>query len=282
MKSKVERLWPHTSSESSGYAPHQPSAIGENKEVDELRASLQEQKLALAKAERRINRLIGERSQLSSLLEKRDKKIDELNRELGQFQSLKLTTGGELRGNSDVWMRIGHAFTSMFKPFKSFVSEQRGLAKRQGADSAAVDSEGSGKTPIGSRIGDGADKPVVGVLLFGLSEDQIESLLPSIERDCSSKGLRPLLLVDIDAFEIFRACNLPFEYIPPAGQRERFDTSLNWDLYLQRRLSIIRRKWNPAKLIAFGDRATWTLELWSTSPFEGTRLPGVADGSGSS
>jgi hypothetical protein len=282
MKNKVERLWPQANSHQNSLASRTPTVRGESKEVDELRTALEEQKLSLAKAERRINRLIGERSQLSSLLEKREKKIDELNRELGKFESAELLAGSLGQERRDVWKWIDQVIAAVSGQISALVSERSRSATLKDTASAAIEAEPSGKTPIGSRIGDGADKQVVGVLLVGLVQDEIESLLPSIERDCASKGLRPLLVVDIDAFEIFRAHDLPFEYIPPAAQREQFDSSLNWDLYLQRRLSIIRKKWDPIKLVAFGDRATATLKLWSTSPFEETPLLDIAGRSGSS
>jgi hypothetical protein len=282
MKSKVERLWPQSNSDQHSHASLPLSVGDESKELEELRAKLDEQKLSLVKAEKRINRLIGERSQLSALLEKREKKIDEINRELGKYQSLELGTrrSGADKSRASKW--VGQEVAASFNRIRTFVADRSNSFGQVRRDGTASEAESGGRTPIAACIGDGTDKQVVGVLLFGLEKEEVRSLLPSIERDCTSKGLRPLLLVDIDDFEIFRAHGLPFEYIPSPDQRERFDTSLNWDLYLQRRLSIIRKKWDPVKLVAFGARATWTLKLWSASPFEGTPLPDSAAGLGAS
>ncbi len=282
MKSKVERLWPQSDRDRSDHSPHPPNVSGEIQQLEELKSSSEELKLSLNKAEKRINRLIGERTQLSSLLEKRDAKIDELNRELGRFLSSRLAGGDASELKRSPWTWIGQAVVAFSNQFRTFANLRLGSSRRESAISGPIDSEESSWTPIGARIGDGTDKQVVGVLLFGLGKDEIENLLPSIERDCVSKGLRPLLLVDVDAFEIFRAHELPFEYIPSQDQRVRFDPTLNWDLYLQRRLSIVRKKWNPAKLVAFGAQATETLKLWSMSPFEEVPLPDVAGSAASS
>jgi hypothetical protein len=275
MENKVERLWPQPKSDQDSHAPYPRAAVGEEQQLQELRASLEELELSLTKAEKRVNRLIGERTQLSSLLEKRDKKIEELSRELGKFLSTQLVAGNVPYAKGDFWKRTGDLIAALSSKIKAFGIRGPSSLKESGSNQLAINSEDGGKTPIGARIGDGTDKRVVGVLLFGLEKDEIERLLPAIERDCLATKLRPLLLVDIDAFELFRAHGLPFEFLPSPDQRERFDSSLNWGLYLQRRLSIIRRKWDPVKLVAFGTHATEILSLWSTSPFEDAPLPAM-------
>ncbi|NJO36290.1 MAG: hypothetical protein HC871_00175 [Rhizobiales bacterium] len=135
------------------------------------------------------------------------------------------------------------------------------------------DLESGQASPLGARRGGDLGQPVVGVILLGLGQEDIERLLPIIERDCSSKKMKPLCLVDLDAFELLRTRGLIFEYLPPMEERDRFDRSLHWDLYLQRRLAIVRRKWNPVRVVAFGTVAMKTLTLWSSSPFEDKPLP---------
>ena len=86
MKNTVERLWPQANDDPQSDNLLPPSARSVSQQSEDV-TSLEELRQSLAKAERRINRLIGERSQLSALLDKRDKKIDELNLELGRLRS---------------------------------------------------------------------------------------------------------------------------------------------------------------------------------------------------
>jgi hypothetical protein len=85
--------------------------------------------------------------------------------------------------------------------------------------------------------------------------------------------MMPLLLTDNDAFELLREHDIIFEYLPPAEDRQQFDRHLSWNLYLQRRLAIIREKWQPARVIALGQVAADMLKLWQQSPFEEIPLP---------
>lgn len=269
----VECLWPALEAERPDHArrravpqPAGPDSADRTAVVDELKSSLE-------KATRRINRLQGERNQLADLLEKRDGQIERLSRELGRYQA----SPGRPSGAAVEASRLRPPFTAQFS---AMVHGLRAMVVRQpepmvGA-APEIDARQSGKGEglySTSLRGGGMGQRVVGVLLFGLSQDQIQHLLPMIERDCSSKEMKPLCLVDVDAFELFRERNLLFEYLPPVDERCRFDASLHWDLYLQRRLAIIRKKWEPIRIVAFGQSAMKTLTLWSSSPFETRPLP---------
>jgi len=276
MKNTVERLWPQANDDPQSDNLLPPSARSVSQQSEDV-TSLEELRQSLAKAERRINRLIGERSQLSTLLDKRDKKIDELNLELGRLRSHHEAGPPRPHMTRDVLWRTRRLVSALSTRIATLLKVQPNLPSESGPNDVAIGSGELFRTPIGARIGDGTDRQVVGVMLLGLEKDAIAQLLPSIERECMSTGLRPLLVVDIDDFEVFRAHGLPFEFLPSSHQRECFDRSLNWDLYLQRRLAIIRRKWDPIKLVAFGAFATKTLELWSASPFEEIPLPGTSN-----
>ena len=144
-------------------------------------------------------------------------------------------------------------------------------ADRQQADD--VEPSSRSRPPLTTGLGPSAGNPIVAVLLFGLDRDEVERLLPIVERDCSERKMTPLCLVDMDSFELFRMRGVIFEYLPSYDDRARFDSSLHWDLYMQRRLALIRQKWNPARVVAFGTKAMNFLALWSSSPFETTPLP---------
>ncbi|MEZ5933341.1 MAG: hypothetical protein R3F54_15605 [Alphaproteobacteria bacterium] len=275
MKSSVERLWPAVDTDRSGQGDRIPPWQSDRQDKTDLQAALEELELSLQKANRRINRLQGERKQLEALLDKRDDQIQRLNRELGRHlpaQTLPSEGAARIIGGRA-------SFISVLQSIAHGVGSW--LARRQSkTEGAATKVQISDLThgqvpPLAARRGGDVGQPIVGVVLFGLDKEKIEQLLPIIERDCCSRGMKPLCLVDLDAFELLRAHGLIFEYLPPMEERDRFDRSLHWDLYIQRRLAIIRRKWNPVRVVAFGESAMRMLTLWSLSPFEDKPLPTV-------
>lgn len=241
----------------------------------DLQAELDDVKQSLERANKRINRLLGEKSQLSALLEKRDDQIDRLNRELGVQTSLQAAAEAKGGKKSTAFDSLAGTCVSALKRTRAFFIQWSGKKEHPGAGRQAATSGKSDETHLIAHHGGNAEHRIVGIVLFGLEKDEIERLLPIVERDCSSRGMKPLCLIDVDAFELLRGRGLIFEYLPPEKERDRFDASLNWILYLQRRLAIIRRKWNPVRIVAFGPAAMNMLTLWSSSPFEDRPLPAV-------
>ena len=272
LNSDIERLWAETDSECPEKAHGSLIPLPTDQDVAHLRESLDQLKLTLEKANRRINRLLGEKKQLSALLEKRDDKLEHLNREFGRYASAQAVVAPGIGGASRS-SNLSAALASVVGRISNFLGE------RPEADKAPVESirsdapTTSRQSRLVARHKADIGQQVVAVLLFGLTRTEIEQLLPAIQRDCSAKRMAPLCLVDMDAFELMRGHGLVFEYLPPADDRNRFDSALNWDLYIQRRLALVRRKWDPVRLVAFGEPAMKILALWSTSPFEDTPLP---------
>jgi hypothetical protein len=128
-------------------------------------------------------------------------------------------------------------------------------------------------------VHDGPPKAVLGVVVFGLSEAEIEKVLTAIEAYCAEHDLAPLLLTDSDAFQLFRGRRVLFEFLPARSEQERFAPELDWRLYTLRRLALIRRKWQPTRVVAFGHRAVEVVKLWRDSPFEATPIPAALNGS---
>ena len=242
-------------------------------EIERLKAAVDELRDELDQANRRISRLTGERNQLASLLDKRDEQFLRLNRELGARATPHEPT-------SDTPLLWGNKLTSRIAQKVSF------WAKGLGRGTAVVPSDPAthGKSvdhqqkpferlPLVAHCKTSAPRRVLAIVVFGLTEAEIGKLLPVVERDCETRGMMPLLLTDNDAFELFRERGMIFEYLPPAEDRERCDQRLCWDLYLQRRLALIRQKWQPVRIVAFGEFAVGVLKLWRESPFENSALP---------
>ncbi len=234
-------------------------------DVAALRETVDELKESLDKANRRVHRLQGERTQLSALLEKRDRQIEALSRELG----------AHVRQEDSE--RNGAKLTStMLRPATALVGAAGRLASWLGRSARSGRDAVTGQTPS-TEMKDSADtRAAVIVLMLGLADDEIEGLLETVEKGCASQGTRPVCVIDSDSFELLRSRSMMFEFLPPAADRLRFDASLHWDLYIQRKLALIRRKWRPVRTVAFGTTAMEVLALWSSSPFEDTPLPATS------
>ena len=95
---------------------------------------------------------------------------------------------------------------------------------------------------------------IVAFTVFGLPRERLEKVLDTVEKYCRKRDTVPVILTDSDCFDVFRARNLAFEYLPPPETRERFAPDLQWQLYFQRRLTVFRSKWRPAGIVSFGTK----------------------------
>ena len=129
------------------------------------------------------------------------------------------------------------------------------------------------------------DRPgarVILVAVFGLDPAELGRVVELVDGQCATAGVVPIFLTDGDDFQVFRLRRLLFEYLPPPSDGTRFAPNLDWGLYRQRRLALLRRKWQPARIVAFGPVAREALAAWRESPFEdGTIDAAIAGGNGS-
>ncbi len=254
------------------------SIVEADPEKAQLLAQLGELRDLLEDAERRIERQKGERKQLNILLDKRDAQIQQLNRELGTLQATR-PQGSAAPAATTAWHQTISAFFGMLASkgeqararLVSNVDLKR--ADRAGESAETISQATFDRPPLIANFKEGAPKAVLIVILFGLDDEEIRKFLGPLRRDCAASNMMPLILTDNDSFELLREHRLIFEYLPPVEDRDRFDRRLNWDLYMQRRLAIIRRKWQPTRVIALGQLSTAMLRLWQQSPFEEFPLP---------
>lgn len=92
--------------------------------------------------------------------------------------------------------------------------------------------------------------------------------LLSAQKDSGDSA--PIVLIDdLAHVPALRTAGLAFEYVPDAATLERaLPQGRDATLVLLRRLSILRRKWLPQRIIALGDGAHARLAAWRASPFE--------------
>ena len=106
-------------------------------------------------------------------------------------------------------------------------------------------------------------------LLVGADRDLRERTVAMLGRQLAGGKAIPVVVTDHDDVSSLRACRLPFEYLP---SRERAGEGslreLPWETYRLRRLALLRRKYQPLRIVAFGPPAHELLEAWRRSPFE--------------
>jgi hypothetical protein len=232
-------------------------------EVSEARRRSEQFEPALEQGARRIQQLIGERERLASLLSQRDAELQRLNRELG---ALTERAAPAVQSPPSL-VAAARTLLERIRPTR------KGAVRARPTVASEVKQQASAERPLLPWVKDGPPKPVMGVVVFGLSEAEIESVLGIVERHCAERDLAPLLLTDNDAFQLFRGRRVLFEFLPPRSEQERLAPDLDWQLFTLRRLALIRRKWQPVRVVAFGRRAADIMRLWLGSPFEATPIP---------
>ena len=230
-----------------------------------LTQRIEELESELEQRTRRQQQLIGERDELRSLLVRRDGELQRLNRELGALAA-----------------RAGRNSPAPFAAARTL------LHKLLHARSAARGAKPATRPPHRANVGtneprlvpwlkDRPPKEILAVVVFGLSAAEIERVLETVERYCAEHQA-PLLLTDNDAFHLFRTRRVLFEFLPPRSEQRRIAPDLDWQLFTLRRLALIRRKWRPARVVAFGRMAAEVVQLWLESPFEQTPVPALLKG----
>ena len=233
---------------------------------------LDELQSRLAAKDRRIYQLQGERIQLTRLLNESLETIQSLNRRIGRLEAqsmshrFALVRSRLVAGCRRLAERIS-IFQRFINPPPPRIDSAKPIIARPVSKSAKAKFP-----PLMPHEKTSSPKPILAVVVLEMSGAEIEAAMPMINKTCETRKLSPLLLVDSDDFGKLRKSNFIFEYLPPKEDRERFGPDLNWDLYFQRRLADIRRKWNPVKVISFGRAGSDLVELWDKSVFEPTPI----------
>ncbi len=234
----------------------------ETARLDETRRELLE---TLEQRTRRVDRLAGERGQLERQLIRAERTLQELNRQLGALAPRAeappavrtpgrwSTLRGRLLGSlTRLWP--GPTDANLAAPRPAVGSERPPTQDPSG--------------PLIPFAEAGEARRVIVVVAVGLEPEPRASVLDLALRLGAERGVVPLVLTDDDDFAPLRRRRMLFEYVPPGPVRLALAPTLEWELYLQRRLALIRRKWQPIRVVAFGGPATDLVRLWSASPFE--------------
>jgi hypothetical protein len=240
-------------------------------EVDRLQAentrlidARRELDQALEQRTRRVDQLLGVRDQLRQQLAAAQASLQELNRELG-------AAGGGRRvaaATTPIWQSLGDSLRQLVGRLPHEPRLQREPASPRVVQVLDAEPTREGPAPLVPFAAEGIARPVVAVVAFGLTSEQRVAVLDMVARHSAERNVVPLILTDDDDFAPLRSRRMVFEYFPPPSVREALAPALEWELYLQRRLSLVRRKWQPVRIIPFGQTAAHIARLWQASPFE--------------
>ena len=235
----------------------------ENLKLDGTTGELLE---ALDLRTRRVNQLLGERDQLERQLVRAEKALQQLSRELGAAKAPARAAPAARR-----WPRL-RTLCSQLRATLGRLRSARHARPPGSTVASAGASAGHGVARLVPFAQDGKQRAVMAVVACGLAPEERAGVLDVVARQGAGGDVVPLVLTDDDDFLPLRSRALLFEYLPPPSVRERFAPALEWELYLQRRLALIRRKWRPVRVIAFGRASADLVQLWAQSPFEDPTL----------
>jgi GR25 family glycosyltransferase involved in LPS biosynthesis len=124
-----------------------------------------------------------------------------------------------------------------------------------------------GQPPLKARGKQPKTHAIIAVVI-GLERDPLIRVLDLLRAERTRSDFEPILLTDCSAFELFRDRRLVFEYLQAPALRQRLAPGLDWELYLLRRLALLRRKWQPVRIVGFGTSAAQLVAMWKDSPVE--------------
>lgn len=229
---------------------------------EQLRERVVELEAELEARTRRLHQLIGERDQLARLMQGRDETIQQLNRELGARPTGQRGSGS------------GRLLDTLRDTVGRLARDTRQAARwRQPAPTGAPTALPAADPPLVPWVEAGPPRPILCAVVAGLPKADIEGVLDTVERQCRARRMIPMLLTSDDAFETFRGRRIVVEFLPPVTFLQAAMPDRPAELYLQRRLALIRRKWQPQRVVAFGPSAAELVELWQESPFEDEPVP---------
>jgi hypothetical protein len=86
---------------------------------------------------------------------------------------------------------------------------------------------------------------------YGLDEAALREIVDHLAdmRRTLTDGMRVLLVTDCDAFHVFRAHSLLFEYIPPRSEWERHDFAQSYDSFRAARFDELFRIYAPDRVV---------------------------------
>lgn len=109
------------------------------------------------------------------------------------------------------------------------------------------------------------------IVIFGPADTtEADAFIQLLSTQKEEGEVAPIVLLDDMTYvPALRAAGLAFEYVPsPTVYASGLPSGRDPELVIARRLSILRRKWAPMRILALGAAAQPRLAAWRASPFE--------------
>ena len=107
-------------------------------------------------------------------------------------------------------------------------------------------------------------RPVLLAVVNGLTAVELERIAVSVHDAMDKAGVHVVFLTDSPALAVLRRRVPLVEYLPPQHELERLARPAEAELYLARRLEILCRKWQPVRIVPYGEAAAaWLARLCS-------------------
>ena len=105
-------------------------------------------------------------------------------------------------------------------------------------------------------------------VVTGLAAPALEQALDLLKEQSEALDVETVLVTDQLDFTAFRRRGMIFEYLAPVEARRARRDDLDWELFELRRLALLRRKWQPGRIVGFGEKSARLLRAWRQSVFE--------------
>jgi hypothetical protein len=237
--------------------------------------------LAAARAEATAARraLGGARTEASDLRRERDRLLELLVRQEGRLAHAEAvapapmspptqTPGRLLRTAAGIAARLRRPAPSAPQPEAPPPAPRSPPAKVPGDEPPLVPFARDGAPP----------RPVLLAAVQGLVAAELERLVGAVQARTAEAGVHVVFVTDCAELALFRRRGALVEYLPPPAELERLVSPDEAAIYLARRLDLLRRKWGPVRILAYGeDAAAWLARL-AASPEAADVRPLVAVG----
>ncbi len=103
------------------------------------------------------------------------------------------------------------------------------------------------------------------ISVIGMDPSARDRMLDWMVEDCAAKGKTPVFITDDLDLSPWIERRLLIEHLPSIERQIDLAPDLDWDLYLNRRLAQLKRKWRVANIADLGQKLATIRGLGKTS-----------------
>jgi len=106
------------------------------------------------------------------------------------------------------------------------------------------------------------------ISVIGVDASERDRMLDWMIEDCETSGKLPIFMTDDLDLHPWLSRGLMVEHLPSMSRQEKTAPDLDWDLYLQRRLAFLKRKWQVDHIVDLGRSLNRLGARQETSPID--------------